>query len=94
MRQYKLKKYKLSAEATRSGSDIWLQGTFGPYGFEATTQECKECCSYIVNSTSVWPIKNQPGRRALHNALMTIEDRLANAQVPKFQNGESAQVNL
>ena len=94
MRRNKFEKYKLSAEVMRSGPDIWLNGTFGPFGFEAITQECEHCHNYIMGATSIWTLKGWRSRRAHDNALFAIEDRLAYAQVPKLQQGESTQVNL
>ena len=94
MRLYKFENYKLSAEVIRSGPDIWLKGTFGPFGFEAITQECEECHNFITGNTSVWALKGRRGQRAHDNAIMAIEDRLAYARVPKLRQGESAQINL
>ena len=94
MSQNIFESYKLSATATRDGQSIMLNGTFGPFGFDAITLECNKCHSYIPDSTTVWILNGFQDEQTQMDATFALEDRLANAQVPKLHHGESTQINL
>ena len=94
MKLYKLKKYKLSATVIRSADEIWLSGTFGPFGFEAIAHECEECHCFIRKSIEIWPLKLPKGPKAFDNAMAAIEDRLARAQVPQLREKEEKRITL
>ena len=94
MKLHKLNNYKLSATAVRRAGEIWLIGTFGPFGFEAITRECKDCHCFVPGSTEVWALKIPKGKRAFNNALTAIEYRLSRAQVPTLREKEEKQIEL
>jgi len=94
MKRYKLKNFKLSATVKRDGKDLYLDGTFGPFEFNAIARECIHCHHYDVSNVTAWLIKGERGHRAFNNALYAIGDRLEKAQVPTLRQGEQTRINL
>jgi hypothetical protein len=94
MKLYQLKKYKLTATIAQCKDGYWIDGTFGPFRFEAYMEKCEECEKYVAYTTTIWREKGKSGQKSYANALHAIESRFAQTQVIALREGEKKQITL